>query len=196
MLTFAASVFFLLITPGPGVLTTAGVASAFGFRPGLAYMFGIVFGAQLVMVAVASGLAAAIFTIPYVREVLLVASAAYLLYLAALVAFSGNRVGFIEATRPPTFLNGVVLSIINPKAYAVSTTLFSGFAFLPGNLVVENITKCLIVLSIAIPIHLIWLYAGAVLKQLDLSDGAARAINIVMALAMVAVVALALASQF
>ncbi len=32
MLIFAAAVFFLIITPGPGVLSTAGVGSAFGAR--------------------------------------------------------------------------------------------------------------------------------------------------------------------
>ena len=32
MLQFALAVFFLLITPGPGVLTTAGIGAAFGYR--------------------------------------------------------------------------------------------------------------------------------------------------------------------
>ncbi|MGB0853473.1 MAG: LysE family translocator, partial [Pikeienuella sp.] len=34
MLTFAAAVFFLLITPGPGVLSLAGVGASFGYRAG------------------------------------------------------------------------------------------------------------------------------------------------------------------
>ena len=37
MLTFAAAVFFLIVTPGPGVLSTAGVGSGYGYRPGLEY---------------------------------------------------------------------------------------------------------------------------------------------------------------
>ncbi|MEO0670442.1 MAG: LysE family translocator [Pseudomonadota bacterium] len=196
MLTFAVSVFFLLITPGPGVLTTAGVAAAYGFRNGLGYMSGIVIGAQVVMICVASGLAAMVFAIPYVRVTLLVASVAYLFYLAFVIAMSGNRIGFISVDKSPKFWQGFALSVINPKAYAVSTTLFSGFAFWPENLAVENTLKCLIVLSIAIPIHLIWLYAGAALKKLELSPRTARLINFAMAGALVAVVALALMSQF
>ena len=35
MLTFAAAVFFLIVTPGPGVLSAAGVGAAYGFRSGL-----------------------------------------------------------------------------------------------------------------------------------------------------------------
>ncbi|MEM8839697.1 MAG: LysE family translocator, partial [Pseudomonadota bacterium] len=40
MLFFAAAVFGLIITPGPGVLSTAGVGSAYGFRPGARYIAG------------------------------------------------------------------------------------------------------------------------------------------------------------
>ena len=41
MLTFAAAVFFLIITPGPGVLSTAGVGAAFGARAGTRYVLGL-----------------------------------------------------------------------------------------------------------------------------------------------------------
>jgi len=194
MLTFAAAVFFLVITPGPGVLTTAGVGAGYGFRAGLAYVAGIIVGVQCVMLLVASGIAATVLAIPYVREALLAASAAYLLYLAARIALSGRDIAFIEASKPPKFIDGFVLSIINPKAYAVSTTLFSGFAFYPDSLVIENTLKLVIQLLIAIPIHLIWLYAGATIKQLALSAGLTRVINMALAIAMVAVVALAVLS--
>jgi threonine/homoserine/homoserine lactone efflux protein len=34
MLTFALAVFLLIITPGPGVLSLAGVVAAYGWRQG------------------------------------------------------------------------------------------------------------------------------------------------------------------
>jgi threonine/homoserine/homoserine lactone efflux protein len=46
-----------------------------------------------------------------------------------------------------------------------------------------------------IPIHLVWLYAGASLHRLNLSDRAQRRINVVMAAAMLAVVILALVAN-
>ena len=58
MFAFAAAVFFLLITPGPGVLSTAGVGAGFGFRPGARYVLGLFLGTNLVALAVVSGLAA------------------------------------------------------------------------------------------------------------------------------------------
>ncbi len=191
MLTFAAAVFFLIVTPGPGVLSTAGVGSGFGFRAGLAYVTGLFVGTNLVALAVVSGLAAALLAVPVIHVVLFYGSFAYLLYLAAKIAFAGSRVAFIEAERAPGFLNGVALQTINPKAYAVNTALFSGFAFLPSNLVAEVAVKFLIMNAIWIPVHLAWLFAGVTLRRLDLPERVQFGINVAMALAMLAVVILA-----
>ena len=58
MLSFAVAIFFLLITPGPGVLSLAGVGSAYGARAGWAYGTGLFFGSNAVLIAAATGLAA------------------------------------------------------------------------------------------------------------------------------------------
>lgn len=195
MLVFAAAVFFLIITPGPGVLSTAGVGAAYGYRPGVAYVAGLGVGTNLVSIAVISGVAAIAFSIPWLRSALLIASAAYLLYLASKIAFAGAKIAFIEATKPPGFWGGVTLNVINPKAYAVNTTLFSGFGFWPESLVAENALKLVIINAIWIPLHLLWLAAGVTLRRLDLDPKIQRGINIAMALSMIAVVALAAWAQ-
>lgn len=195
MLTFAAAVFFLIITPGPGVLSLAGVGSGFGYRPGLRYLGGLFVGTNLVALAVVSGLAAVMLSVPAVRTVLLWASAAYLLYLAFKIAFAGAKIAFIERTTEPGFWGGVLLQAINPKAYAVNTTLFTGFAFLPGSLLAETLLKFLIMNAIWIPIHLVWLWAGVTLRRLDLPRKVQFGINIVMAISMLLVVGLAAYAQ-
>lgn len=191
MLTFAAAVFFLIITPGPGVLSTAGVGSAFGARPGTRYVTGLWLGNNLVALAVVMGITAVILADPRIRAVLFLASTGYLLYLALRIAMAGSKVAFIEASTPPGMFNGLALQMINPKAYAVHTTLFSGFTFLPGNLAVETVSKFLILNAIWIPIHFLWLYLGITLRQLNLSERTHRIINVAMSLSMLAVVALA-----
>jgi threonine/homoserine/homoserine lactone efflux protein len=196
MVTFAAAVFLLIITPGPGVLSAAGMGSAYGFRPGLRYLVGLFVGSNLVGLAVISGLAAIVLGVPVVRSVLLIASMGYLLYLAGRIGFAGSRVAFIEAKSPPGIPSGILLQVINPKAYAVNTALFTGFAFYPHSFAVETLTKLLILNAIWIPIHLVWLYAGAVLHRLNLSQKIQSRINIVMALSMLGVVVLALLSSF
>jgi threonine/homoserine/homoserine lactone efflux protein len=191
MLSFAAAVFFLIITPGPGVLSTAGVGSGFGFRAGLAYVGGLFVGTNLVALAVVSGLAAALLAVPLLYGALFYASVGYLLYLAARIALAGSRIAFIEARRAPGFAAGVALQAINPKAYAVNTALFSGFAFWPESLATEIALKFLILNIIWVPVHLAWLAAGVTLRRLDLAPRAQSAINIAMAASMLAVVALA-----
>lgn len=189
MFTFAAAVFLLIITPGPGVLSTAGVGAAYGWRQGLFYVGGLCAGTNLVSFAVISGLAAVILAEPVVRTVLMFASAAYLGYLALRIALAGARIAFIQTTAPG-FLAGLTLQFINPKAYAVNTTLFSGFAFYPQNFAVETGLKLAIVNIIWLPLHLLWLYAGVRLNSLNLQPRTQRLINLAMALCLIGVVIL------
>lgn len=196
MLEFAAACFFLLITPGPGVLSVAGVGSGFGYRAGFSYLWGLCMGNFLVGVAVATGLAALIFSIPYVRITLLVASVLYLTWLAAKIALSGSRVAFAAPSHAPGFRDGVALQLINPKAYAVNTALFTGFAFMPGSYPAEVMVKFMILNTFWIPIHFLWLGAGVKIKQLDLPAATQRAINMLMAAAMLLVVGIALWAEF
>lgn len=191
MFTFAAAVFFLLITPGPGVLSTAGVGSAYGFQSGTRYIIGLFIGTNLVALTVISGLAAIVLATPEIRFALLLASAAYLVFLAARIALSGKKIAFIEATKAPGIWGGITLQAINPKAYTVNTTLFSGFLFWPDSLWTETLIKLLIINAIWIPIHFLWLAAGVWLHRLDLPAHVQFRINIAMALSMLAVVALA-----
>ena len=191
MLTFATAVFLLLITPGPGVLSTAGVGAAFGYRAGFRYVTGLFIGTNMVALAVVSGLAAILFAVPIVRTVMLIASATYLLYLAYRIAFAGSKIAFIKAEKQPGVLAGLMLQAINPKAYAVNTTLFSGFAFFGDALLAETLIKFAIINAIWIPIHLMWLAAGASVQRLDLQPKTQFRINLLMAVAMVGVVVLA-----
>ena len=194
MLTFALAVFFLIITPGPGVLSTAGVGSAFGYQAGMRYVLGLLFGTNLVCLAVISGLAAAVFSVPLIRIILFGLSTSYLFYLAARIAFAGAKISFIEAQKRPGIGSGVLLQLINPKAYAVNTALFASFHFAPESFLFEIGFKLAIMNTIWIPIHLIWLSAGVRLHRLNLSAKNQRRINIAMAVSLVIVVCLALSS--
>jgi threonine/homoserine/homoserine lactone efflux protein len=189
--TFLAACFFLLITPGPGVLSVAGNAAAYGFRAGVPYLTGVVLGSLVVMGMVASGFAAVVFSIDYVREVLLAASLGYLLYLAWRIASSGSGIAIIETDKPLGFFNGAMLSLINPKAYAVFTTIVGGFNFMPDSPGIEIALKFVLFSSLSFPVHFLWNYIGASLKRLLFSARGHRLINIAMAASMLLVVGLA-----
>lgn len=191
MSAFAFAVFLLIITPGPGVLSTAGVGAAFGWRQGLSYVAGLCVGTNLVSLAVISGLAAIILAEPVVRTVLLFASAGYLGYLALRIALAGAKIAFIQ-TAAPGFFAGVMLQFINPKAYAVNTTLFTSFAFYPDSFTVEIGLKLVIMNIIWLPLHLLWLHAGVKLNSLNVPARTQRLINLMMAACLLAVVVLSI----
>ncbi|MAL78819.1 MAG: lysine transporter LysE [Sneathiella sp.] len=195
MITFFLAVFFLIITPGPGVLSTAGVGSAFGRQAGLRYVTGLFIGNNIVVLAVISGLAAIVFSVPVIRNILLGLSILYLLYLAFRIATAGAKIAFIESSHQPGLFSGITLQFINPKAYAVNTALFTGFPFMPDALAMETLFKFLLLNAIWIPVHLLWLGAGIMIKRLELAPHIQFRINLLMALAMLAVVALALFSN-
>lgn len=196
MLTFVAAVFFLFITPGPGVLSLAGVGGSYGFRPAMSYFAGLFVGTNMVALAVISGLAAVLELYPTFRFVLFILSGCYLLYLAAKIAFAGSEIGFIHPEKAPGFWGGIALQAVNPKAYVVNTAMFSGFPFLPENPGAEILIKLVIVNVIWISIHFLWLGAGVGLNRLDLSQRTRFRVNLAMALSMLMVVALAASAEF
>lgn len=191
MFSFAAAIFFLIITPGIGVLSIAGVGAGYGVRAGLRFMVGLLVGTNLVAALVVSGVAAVVLANPVLGPVLLYGSVAYLLYLAFRIGWAGSKIAFIERQSAPGIVGGIALQMINPKAYAVNTTFFSGFHFMAENQTLEIALKFVIIDAIWIPVHLLWLSAGVSLKKLDLSERAQSMINKGMALSMLIVVVLA-----
>ena len=189
MIAFALAVFLLLITPGPGVLSLAGVGAAFGWRQGISYLSGLFIGNNLVCIAVISGLATVLLANPSIRMTLLIISAAYLGYLAFRIAFSGAKIAFIQMPKPG-LVTGTTIQLINPKAYAVHITLFSGFAFYPNDFFIETAIKLLIANLTWILIHFFWLYLGVKINQLELPKKTQRIINVFMAICLLAVVGL------
>ena len=189
MIAFALAVCLLLVTPGPGVLSLAGVGAAFGWRQGISYLSGLFIGNNLVCIAVISGLATMILASPSIRMALLIISAAYLGYLAFRIAFSSVKIAFIQMPKPGLG-TGTTIQLINPKAYAVHITLFSGFAFYPNDFFIETAIKLLIANVIWILIHFLWLYLGVKINQLELPEKTQRIINGFMAICLLAVVGL------
>lgn len=196
MITFAVAVFLLLITPGPGVLTLAGVGSAFGYKHGFRYMIGLFIGQNMVSIAVVTGLAAILLAAPITRNILLILSISYMLFLAYKIAFSGAKIAFVGASKAPGIKGGIMLQAINPKAYVVNTSFFTGFIIWPDNFTAE-ITFKFIVLNVTwLCIHVLWLAAGVTINRLNLAPRTQRTINIGMAIALLSVVGLALWAQF
>lgn len=196
MLNFSLAFFFLIITPGPGVLSVAGIGSAYGYKIGVRYILGLCLGTNLVALVVVSGLAATLLATTYLRPTLMVFSTLYLLFLAYKIASAGAEISFSKNDIKPGIIAGILLQLINPKAYVVNTAMFTGFLIYPNQFALEVILKFLIMNVIWFPIHILWLYLGVSLRKLKLSERTQRKINVFMAISLVFVVVLAIFSSF
>ena len=184
MLTFAIAVFVLAATPGPTLLSILGTGAAFGFRVGLNYVAGALVGANVVILLVISGLANFLEGLPQIRVILIFISLCYLSYIAFQIATSNSNSGLERTTNLVGFKDGVIIQLINPKAYAVALALFSGFPFSKQTLFVEIYLKLLITNVIFIPAYLAWLLAGVKLNSLNLSHKKVRKVKITLAFLM------------
>ncbi len=191
MISFVLAIFLLILTPGPGVLSLAGVGAAFGWRQGFKYLIGLFLGYNIAFLAAIFGLSAIMLANPTVRTLLLFVSASYLGYLAIRIAFAGTKISFINISKPG-LLTGLTFQLINPKVYAVNMTILSGFAFYPQNFAVETSLKFVITNVIWFLLHSFWLFIGIRINQLQLPEHIQKNVNIFMAISLVAVVGLSI----
>jgi threonine/homoserine/homoserine lactone efflux protein len=138
------------------------------------------------VLAVGVGLGAVFQAYPAAYTVLKYVGAAYLIYLAWQIATSGpiDESGGTRG-RPITFLEGAAFQWLNPKGWVMAVgavTTYAAVAAFPFNmLLMALLFGALGVLSSAT-----WLGFGSILKSLLGSPRAVRAVNVIMALLLVA----------
>ena len=193
MLSFITVCILMFVTPGPAVLSLAGTGAAYGWTKGLNYVAGLWLGHTIVSLAVISRVATIILADPIIRGILFIACASYFGYLGLRIAFAGSKVAFIHMSAP-TLSTGVILQILNPKAYAAHTTFFSGFVLYPDNFLAEVLVKLVVMNLLWFSFHFTWLLAGVKLNELNLSAHRQKQINIGMASCLIFVVLISLHS--
>jgi len=180
MIAFALAVFFMIVTPGPAVLALAGVGAAFSFKVGLKFLIGLTAGYLLVWAIVITGFVSIIFSIPYMRTIFLIISSGYLTYLSLKIMLKGSEIAFINPENKPSLLDGIILQLVNPKAYAFHSILLTGFIVFPNNFLLETSWKFIVMNLIWIPLHIGWLALGVSIEKINLSSQTQRRINIFM----------------
>jgi threonine/homoserine/homoserine lactone efflux protein len=73
-------------SPGPATISLIAAGSVRGVRRSFPYLFGIIVGTTLVLVAVATGITGALLAVPAIGSILIGISAAYILWLAYHIA--------------------------------------------------------------------------------------------------------------
>ena len=190
MITYIIISFLMMVTPGPGVLSLAGVGAGFGWKVGMMYLIGLFFGTNGVALLVVLGFKQFLFEIDGVEITFLMLSLSYLSFLSWRIATSDNKTGFKQSLKAPRLYEGIFLQFVNPKAYVVQGHLFVVLSLGMASYSNEIIVKFIIVNSIWIPIHLLWLWLGISLKKWSLAVNKQIWVNRGMGLALFAVVIL------
>ena len=174
--------FALAGSPGPNTMSLAAAGAAFGARRSFAFMVGLAVGMLIVMTLVASGVVALLLTVPGVAPVAAVAALLYFVYLAWKIATAPPLAEASADSTAPAGVDGVLLSLVNPKGYAAMLALFSGHIILRDRLFTDAALKIGVVLAIILMVNICWLFVGAGLSRLFRSPRSSRAINIGFAL--------------
>jgi threonine/homoserine/homoserine lactone efflux protein len=112
-------------TPGPNNLMVTASGANFGYRAALPLILGINTGVALQTFVCCLGLGSLFMAYPALHQVLRVAGALYLVYLAWKLAASS--IGEARTARAPGFLQGLIFQAVNPKSWVKGVTLASVF---------------------------------------------------------------------
>ena len=127
--TIIALVIFLFplaYSPGPGNMFFAANGARFGFRSTVAANTGYHIATWTVTMAIGLGFIAAFDRSSLLAGWLKIAGSMYIIWIAWTLFKADTAEGLIEA-KPATFIDGVVLLILNPKAYVIITLMFTQF---------------------------------------------------------------------
>jgi threonine/homoserine/homoserine lactone efflux protein len=129
---FALVALGMVLTPGPNMIYLISRSLCQGPAAGLVSLTGVALGFLVYMLSAAFGITALLFAVPYAYDVLRVAGAAYLLYLAWQAVRPGGRSAFEVRTLsqdPPRrlFLMGFATSVLNPKIAVLYLSLLPQF---------------------------------------------------------------------
>jgi threonine/homoserine/homoserine lactone efflux protein len=185
-IAFVAFAVVMFFTPGPNNIMLLSSALTYGFRRTLPHMAGITIGFAFMVGAVGLGFGTIFIAYPVLQTILKYAGAAYLVYLAAVIAMSEPIAPGQDNQRGPmTFWGGAVFQWVNVKGWVMvigTITAYAGIAGFPWNIVIQT-ALCLLLGAVSCAT---WALFGSALRPLLTSPLVVRAFNIVMAVLLLA----------
>src|SRR5205814_2225983 len=177
-------------SPGPATISLMAAGSAYGVRRSLSYLAGIIVGTTIVLLAVATGITAALLAVPAIGSVLIWISVAYILWLAYHIATAPPFTEPTAASGTFSVAAGTFLGIANPKAWVAIAAVFAS-GHLADDTTTDAAAKIVVLTAMIIAICAVWLVAGTSIAPLLRDAGRARAVNAALAVALVGATALA-----
>jgi threonine/homoserine/homoserine lactone efflux protein len=177
-------------SPGPATISLVAAGSVRGVRRSFPYLFGIIVGTTLVLVAVATGITATLLAVPAIGSVLVWVSTGYILWLAYHIATAPPLSKPTGASNAFSVIGGALLGIANPKAWVAIAAVFAG-AHLADAPTTDAAAKIAVLTVMIIVICATWLVAGTSIAPLLRHPRRARLVNAALAVGLVGATALA-----
>jgi len=172
------------ITPGPNNIMLLAAGANFGLRRTVPHMLGISIGHGVMVALVGLGLLGLFEALPWLKRALMVASAAYLLWLAWKIANAAPPGEGSAKGRPFSFLQAAGFQWVNPKAWYMAIYAQTNFTADTGPW--GAVVVAVIFAAINLPSVTVWAAMGTQLRRWLDGPGRLRAFNITMALLLVA----------
>jgi threonine/homoserine/homoserine lactone efflux protein len=142
---FAAVMFF---TPGPNNIMVLSSGLTYGFRRTVPHIAGITVGFAFMVGAVGLGFGTIFIAYPVLQTILKYAGAAYLIYLAAVIAMSSPVTPGQDNRRGPmTFWGAAMFQWVNVKGWVMvigTITVYAGIASFPWNIAIQVMLSLLL----------------------------------------------------
>lgn len=132
LLTFAAIIFGMALTPGPNMVYLISRSICQGRTAGLISLGGVALGFLFYMVCAAFGITALLMAVPFTYDAIRFAGALYLLWLTWQTLRPGGRSPFQVRDLPKDsprklFLMGFLTNLLNPKIAIIYLSLLPQF---------------------------------------------------------------------
>ena len=186
LLAFVAFVCVMFFTPGPNNVMLMSSGLTYGFRRTLPHVAGVTLGFAFMIASVGIGLGAIFVAYPVLETVLKYAGAAYLVYLAIIIAMSGPATAEQGGERGPmTFWGAALFQWVNGKGWVIvigTITAYAAIAHFPWNIVIQTVVS----ITIGTASTVAWALFGSALRPVRSSARAVRIFNVVMAVLLLA----------
>lgn len=172
------------ITPGPVNLLSLSCSARFGARSGLLFVTGATLGFIVLFLFIGFSLHLLIDKLAWITSALRWFGIAFLSYLSYQLFIDDGTLNSKDRRRAPTFMTGVIMQWLNPKAWLAS---LSGIAaYIPNALSTELVTFASVYLPICWLSLGCWVWLGLRLGQHFQSAANVRLMNKALALLLLA----------
>nr|WP_295775961.1 LysE family translocator [Rhodoferax sp.] len=170
--------FVMSSTPGPNNVMLATSGAMFGYRRALPQIFGTNSGVAVQTFITCLGLGSLFVAFPVLHQILRIAGALYLVFLAW--KLSASSLGEARETKPLSFTQAALFQAVNPKSWVKSITLATVFMPVGLSAPVGALLVAVVGLVIGFPSASMWALFGVAIRRLLTDPFKRRIFNLTM----------------